>query len=268
MRVTMNCFPGGKPKALVMSYDDGRTQDRRLVEIFNRCGVRGTFHLNSGMFGRESYITADEVAELFSGHEVSAHSANHPHLDLIPRELLAEEILQDRRTLESLVGYPVRGMSYPYGTYNEDVRSALPRLGIEYARTVVSHYSFRLPEDPLTWPATCHHAQRLDEMLEKFLNLKDTRRPALFYVWGHSYEFDESRGGVGWIEIENFCNKAAADGAVWMATNIEVADYLSAVRNLRFDAACTMVYNPSAIAVCIRVEGQVTEISPGKTCEL
>ena len=43
-----DAFPGGKRKALVLSYDDGRVEDRRLVEIFNRHGLRGTFHLNSG----------------------------------------------------------------------------------------------------------------------------------------------------------------------------------------------------------------------------
>ncbi len=44
------CYPGGKHKALTMSYDDGRTQDRRLVDIFNQNGIKGTFHLNSGLF--------------------------------------------------------------------------------------------------------------------------------------------------------------------------------------------------------------------------
>ena len=43
-----NCFPGGKFKALTMSYDDGKLEDRRLVDIFNRNGIRGTFNLNGG----------------------------------------------------------------------------------------------------------------------------------------------------------------------------------------------------------------------------
>ena len=32
------CFPGGRHKALTMSYDDGRTQDRRLVarHVYNQ----------------------------------------------------------------------------------------------------------------------------------------------------------------------------------------------------------------------------------------
>ena len=35
------CFPGGKAKALTMSYDDGKVQDRRLIDIFNKYFMRG-----------------------------------------------------------------------------------------------------------------------------------------------------------------------------------------------------------------------------------
>ena len=45
------CYPGGKHKALTMSYDDGKQEDLRLVEIFNRYGIKGTFHINSGLIG-------------------------------------------------------------------------------------------------------------------------------------------------------------------------------------------------------------------------
>lgn len=34
------CFPGGKAKALTMSYDDGKIQDERLVSIFNKYGIK------------------------------------------------------------------------------------------------------------------------------------------------------------------------------------------------------------------------------------
>ena len=58
------CFPGGKHKALTMSYDDGRTQDRRLIEIFNQNGIKGTFHLNSGLFDRGDRILPEESPSL------------------------------------------------------------------------------------------------------------------------------------------------------------------------------------------------------------
>ena len=39
------CFPGGKHKVLTMSYDDGKLEDRRLVSIFNKYGIKGWTHV-------------------------------------------------------------------------------------------------------------------------------------------------------------------------------------------------------------------------------
>ncbi|MCX7658361.1 MAG: polysaccharide deacetylase, partial [Oscillospiraceae bacterium] len=40
MDIKFDLFPEGKTKALTMSYDDGPVFDRRLVEIFNKYGIR------------------------------------------------------------------------------------------------------------------------------------------------------------------------------------------------------------------------------------
>ena len=53
------CFPGGKAKALTMSYDDGKVQDRRLIDIFNKYGIKGTFNLNYGLVGDCILITLE-----------------------------------------------------------------------------------------------------------------------------------------------------------------------------------------------------------------
>ena len=45
----------GKKKAVTFSYDDGVTQDRRLVEMMNTYGVKGTFNLNSGIQSIQMY---------------------------------------------------------------------------------------------------------------------------------------------------------------------------------------------------------------------
>src|SRR5665648_193123 len=71
MRIRHVYFPGGKKSALTMSYDDGQIHDRRLVEIFDRYGIRGTFHLNSGTLDRPGFIRKEEVADLYRNHEVS-----------------------------------------------------------------------------------------------------------------------------------------------------------------------------------------------------
>ena len=60
------CFPQGKHKVLTMSYDDGKIFDRKLIEIFNKYGIKGTFHLNTGIMPvDEDRIQLSEVKELY-----------------------------------------------------------------------------------------------------------------------------------------------------------------------------------------------------------
>ena len=37
-------YPGGLPKAMTFSYDDGQVYDRRLVKLFDEAGFKATFH--------------------------------------------------------------------------------------------------------------------------------------------------------------------------------------------------------------------------------
>ena len=46
----------GKNKAITFSYDDGLTQDIRLIEIFNKYNLKGTFNLNSGLLGNRDTL--------------------------------------------------------------------------------------------------------------------------------------------------------------------------------------------------------------------
>lgn len=265
MKTIYWCFPGGRHKALTLSYDDGKTADRRLVEIMNRHGIRGTFHLNAGKFGRDGRIERSEVAALYAGHEISAHSLTHPTLTRMPKELVVQQLLEDRRGLETLAGYPVRGMSYPNGAVNAELAAMLPHLGLTYSRTTVSTGKFELPQDYLLWPATCHHNENLLVRAHEFNALFKQHMPYLFYVWGHSYEFDNDNN---WHLIEEFCSLMGGRLDIWYATNIEIVDYLGAASRLQFTVDCDRVFNPSAMPVWISIDGEIREIPPGRMCEL
>ena len=188
-----------------MSYDDGVWQDKKLIEIFDRYGIKGTFHLNSAMFGTaERYLKKNEVTDVYRGHEVACHTATHPAIDRCPLPNVAQEVLADRVSLETMFGRPVRGMSYPFGSHSAAIRAMLPSLGICYSRVVGDSFSFDMPDDFLQWKATCHHNHRLMEMAERFLEKDNGVHLKLFYVWGHSYEFDSDHN---WDMIEAFCEK-------------------------------------------------------------
>ncbi|SDT92766.1 Polysaccharide deacetylase [Verrucomicrobium sp. GAS474] len=262
--IRFNLFPGGLSHAVTVSYDDGVVADRDLVALLNRHGLKGTFHLNSGKLGREGQLHADEVAALFAGHEISAHSVTHPRLPTIPPDELAREIVADRRALEALAGYPVRGMSYPFGYHSPEVVAALPHFGIDYARTTASHGWYGVPENLLLWHPTCHHNDDLLARTETFF-AQDGQELRLLYVWGHSYEFPNDGN---WDLMERFGERIAVEAArkgkgVWRATNVEIANYLRALRGLRTTVDGTQVENPSALPLWITWGGERREIAPG-----
>jgi len=267
MKILFNLFPGGRSKALTLSYDDGTIHDRRMVDILNAYHLKGSFHLNSGLFGQPNYISLDEVQSLYSGHEVSAHTVSHPFLDITPRERIIMEIMEDRRALELLVGYPVRGMSYPYGSYHTEIVDMLPALGIQYSRTTISTGRFDMPENPLLWNPTCHHKDML-QLGDSFLKLQRpswNRRMSLLYVWGHSYEFENDSN---WDQLEAFCRLLSGQEDIWYATNIEIVDYMLALKRLQFSVDGTIVFNPNASSVWISVDGHSIEIRSGQTTRL
>ncbi len=256
----MLCYPEGKHKALTLSYDDGRTADRRLVGIMNRHGIKGTFHINSGLLGTNDRLTKEESLELYAGHEVSAHTVTHPTIARCSKEQLVYEITEDRKQLEQIFGYTVRGMSYPNGSFNRQIKEMLPFLGIEYARVVESTKTFAIPDDWLEWKPSCHHKHDLMGMAETFVGLHKQQYLYLMYVWGHSYEFDTDNN---WEVIEQFCEYAGGRDDIWYATNMEIYDYFQAFRQLKFSASQDFVWNPGAGSVWLSVDGRIVEAKGG-----
>ena len=106
--------------------------DRKLIEIFNKYGIKGTFHLNTGIMPvDEDRIQLSEVKELYKGHEVSCHTSTHPTIERCPLDQVVQQVIEDRKALEDAVGYPVRGLSYPNGSYSKDIINLLPACGID-----------------------------------------------------------------------------------------------------------------------------------------
>lgn len=259
MKIRFTYYKDAKKKALTMSYDDGQRHDLRLLEIFNRYGIRGTFHLNSGKLGQEKFVSAEEVRTAYAGHEISVHTVTHPFLTRQPVEEQIYEVLEDRKNLEALAGYPVVGMSYPYGVHTRELEERLGQLGIVYSRTTHATGKLDLPERFLTWNPTCHHS---DEKLFTYLErlMREERNMPLLYVWGHSFEFERDNG---WDRIERFCAEAGGKEDVWYATNMEIYEYVSALSRLRFSADRHLVDNPSGIDVWISVDGAPVKILAG-----
>ncbi len=273
-RILLNRWPEGRRHALSFSYDDGRDHDRRLVEIFNRHGLKGTFNLNSGKLDTPGHLTAAECPDLFAGQEVAIHSVTHPDLTALSVEGMRREILDDRRRLEDVMGQVITGMAYPFGCYNQRVIDELRTLGVSYARTVETAPTpprpwgwFGLPKKWLAWHPSCHDRNAPLEGFRNCLSQPQWRGLSAYCVWGHSYEFEDQGR---WESFEDFCKAAVAEasGQAWFATNAEICQYARDLRRLEFSLGETRVHNPTARTLWIEAEGEVVAVEPGLTRSL
>ena len=276
-------FPEGKTKALILSYDDGTKQDRQLVKLMNKYHLVGTFHLNYNKLGTNNYfdyLNKAEIKDLYKGHEVSVHTANHPNLPDISKIDVVYEVVEDRRELERLMGYPVRGMAYPFGNTNDAVIEAMKGLGIEYARTVGDTYNFEIPTDYLRWCRTMHQfakaywepnqPEKDKKELELFYKTIDhflqTKELAVLDIWGHSWEMGTDQNK--WDETEKFFKLLSNNEAVYYTKQIDLVDYINAFRNLKFSVNKDIVVNTSAINVFIKINNKNFNVKAGTSMNL
>ena len=239
-------------------------------------GIKGTFNINSGFFATErsaeekGRMTKEEAVELYtnSGMEVAVHGYRHLSLGEVDPVLATDDVLKDRKELESIFGGIIKGMAYANGSYNDNVCKILESCGINYSRTTVTTEKFKIPTNWLQLETTCHHNNpKLMELAKIFVDIKEDgyvwrNYPRLFYLWGHSYEFDTHDN---WHVIEEFCTIIGGKDDTWYATNGEIYSYVKAFDSLEFSADGNTVYNPSGITVYICYLGKHVAIQPNET---
>jgi peptidoglycan/xylan/chitin deacetylase (PgdA/CDA1 family) len=234
-------FPEGKNKSLVMSYDDGSIQDKKLVKIFDKNSILGTFHINSGLMGYNNKISKEELKETYQNHEISAHSVTHPFLSNLIEQELEEEIFLDKKNLENIIdsNKNICGLSYPFGDFNNKLLDLLPKWGFKYGRTIANTNNFRIPNNLLLWDTTCHHNDARF-LSDKFLN--NNNELDLFLIWGHSWEFDGDHYN-NWYYIEYLSEKLGNNKNIWYSKACDVAEYLNSLS--KFEIGEDYIHNLS-----------------------
>ena len=225
----------GKMKALTFSYDDGVKQDVRLIEILNKYNLKCTFNINSELLGTPNTlnlsgktivhdkVAPEDVKYIYDGHEVAVHTLTHPRLTQHDTAEIIRQVEQDRLNLSELCGYEVIGMAYPCGGVNNDDRVAgviRENTGVKYSRTITTTDNFDLQDNLYRFNPSVYHMdfEKMVELGEKFLAL-DAKTPQIFYIWGHSYEFDIDNT---YDKFEEFCRMISGKSDIFYGTNKEI----------------------------------------------
>ena len=232
----MNFKESNKKKAITFSYDDGTTQDIRLIELLNKYNLKSTFNINSELLGQRGTLSRngkriahykihpEDVRSLYEGHEIAVHTLTHPNLTKCETEEVIRQVEQDRLKLSELAGYEVVGMAYPCGGVNNDDRVAQiikEHTGVKYSRTITVNNSFDLQDNLYRFNPTSFHAdfEQLMNLGQEFIDLK-TDTPKVFYIWGHSFEMDYEADY--WIKLEEFFKLISNKDDIFYGTNKEI----------------------------------------------
>ena len=260
----------GKHKAFNATYDDGVLQDVQLVALMNRYGIRGTFNLNSGLMESEfewvhengmtvKRLSRTAVQELYHGHEIASHTLTHPYMqDLSPEQLILQMRL-DKMNLESLFGREVKGFAVPFDYYSDLIAKNAKEAGFTYARMSEFSLSYFPWQERYHWKCGVFHLQpELTSFVDGFL--KTEEELALCQIVGHSYDLDAEDL---WDTTEDIFRKVSLQEDVWLATNIEIVEYLCAMNCL--EISDNTAVNRSNRDLWIEADGKAILIRPGES---
>jgi peptidoglycan/xylan/chitin deacetylase (PgdA/CDA1 family) len=146
----IDAMRAGRQRGLVgITFDDGYVNvlEAAVPELL-RHGFTASMFILSGLLGGINewdegpewpLVSADQVRELAAlGMEVGSHGATHRRLDRVGPDQLEAEVSGSRATITDLIGAPVRGFAYPFGSMNAAARRAVCDAGFDYACAVAT----------------------------------------------------------------------------------------------------------------------------------
>ena len=235
-KAPVKSYPNGATKAVIFSYDDGVIQDRKLVALFNKYQVVGTFNLNSGLFAKKlpwmkaftgkegEYIKQSEVKALYKGHEIASHSYSHPGFADLDTAELKLQLVRDKQILSPIKGSPLQSFAYPLGSYDKAAMKLVKQAGFTNARTVNDTLNFELPTNYMAWHPTVHHSNAMP-LIEQYLALNSNKLTVMM-IWGHSWEFDKNTKNNNWDYAEQLIQTLSNKDDIWYVSAGEFIAFL------------------------------------------
>lgn len=146
----VDAMHAGRQRGLVgITFDDGYLNlvKTALPELL-RHGFTATMFICSGLMGGTSdwedvpswpLMSADEVRELAAaGMEIGSHTSTHLRMVGADPDRLKAEMSESRASLGELIGAPIRGFAYPYGSMDKPAQQAVRDAGYDYACAVMT----------------------------------------------------------------------------------------------------------------------------------
>ena len=201
------------------SWDDGSPYDIKVAELFEKYEIPcKLFVPNRNVEGRD-VLSPIEIKQMHSPYiSFGGHTENHVYLDSVSLEIALQEVRNNKKYLEDILGTEITDFCFPGGKYTpkllhvlrEDFKTVrTAQTGCSafngYIRRPFFHFYPRgckslilnairnLDKSVVTLFRTYLKEQNYFDMLELFLCIA-VERGQLYelHIWGHSWEIEEN----------------------------------------------------------------------------
>jgi len=188
-----------RKKGFLSSWDDGKSDDRQLAELLRRYKIPAIFYLPTACD-----LDEEDIIDLSKDFEIGGHTTSHALLTRIDEEDAWQEIIENKRYLEQVIGKEITSFAYPRGYYTQNIKKLVKKAGYREARGV-EVFETKTPKDKFAMKTTIHCSYpRKEYKGMKWLDLAKKildKKPAYFHLWGHSSELEEHKY---WGDLEEF----------------------------------------------------------------
>lgn len=117
-------YANGKPlppKPIVLSFDDSyASQYTNAVPLLKKYGFSATFFIMTVPLNKDGFMSSAQLQELDrAGFDIQAHTWDHQNVTKL--KTAAEwqrQLVEPKKTLETMLGHPVPFFAYPFGAYD------------------------------------------------------------------------------------------------------------------------------------------------------
>ena len=213
---------------LSFSWDDGALEDLQLVRLCEKYTIPSMLFIpNENREGRK-VLSASEIKNICSElTSVGGHTEHHTYLTELPISEVYDEVFNNKKYLEDLLGEPVTNFSFPGGKYNKDILNTIKNefKTLRTAETMCSslnkdvirptfHFYPRgkkslllnsLRNKDSLFPLCLKNLNKTDDYFDLLQIIIDSasqsKKDFYIHIWGHSWEIEQYNL---WSELEKF----------------------------------------------------------------
>ena len=118
-------------KSILITFDDGYMDnyDNAFPILKDLNMVATIFCITSNLDG-SYYLSKEAINEMSNyGIDIESHTVNHPKLNEMTYDEQLTELIDSKKTLESITGKKIDSIAYPFGDFNDDSIKAAKDAG-------------------------------------------------------------------------------------------------------------------------------------------